>query len=105
MNYVEELCDYVNDNMDFMKQYLEEKLPMLKMYKPEATYMVWVDFRGTGMTTQEIEHFITHEAHIGVDMGTWFGAGGAGYLRFNVACPRAMLEKALNQLEAALTSK
>ena len=100
--YVKELCDYVNDNMDFMKQYLDEKLPMLKIYKPEATYMVWVDFRGTGMTTQEIEHFITHKAHIGVDLGTWFGTGGAGYLRFNVACPRTMLEKALDQLSAAL---
>ena len=64
--------------------------------------MVWVDFRGTGMTTEEIESFILEKAHIGVDMGSWFGEGGEGYLRFNLACPRQTLEKALEQLEQAL---
>ena len=64
--------------------------------------MVWVDFRGTGMSTEEIETFIAQKAHIGTDMGSWFGPGGEGYLRFNLACPRKLLEKALNQLEAAL---
>lgn len=99
--YVTALCDYVTANIDYMDKFLKEKLPMLKMEKAEATYMVWVDFRGTGMTAEEIEHFIAHKAHIGTDMGSWFGPGGAGYLRFNLACPRALLEKALNQLEAA----
>ncbi|MCD7907055.1 MAG: hypothetical protein LUH04_05090, partial [Clostridium sp.] len=82
--------------------FLEQKLPLLKMNKPEASYMVWVDFRGTGLSTDEIEHFIAHKAHIGVDMGTWFGPGGEGYLRFNLACPRKILEKALQQLETAI---
>ena len=100
--YVDALCAYVDANMDYMKQFLEQKLPMLKMNKPEATYMVWVDFRGTGLSTDEIEHFIAHKAHIGVDMGTWFGPGGEGYLRFNLACPRKILEKALQQLETAI---
>ncbi len=100
--YVDALCAYVDANMDYMKQFLEQKLPMLKMNKPEATYMVWVDFRGTGLSTDEIEHFIAHKAHIGVDMGTWFGPGGEGYLRFNLACPRKIPEKALQQLETAI---
>lgn len=100
--YVTALCDYVTANIDYMADFIREKLPMLKMGKAEATYMVWVDFRGTGMNAEEIEQFIAQKAHIGTDMGTWFGPGGAGYLRFNLACPRALLEKALNQLEAAL---
>lgn len=103
--YVEALCNYINDNMDYMKDFIDTKLPMLKMKKSEATYMVWVDFRGTGMSTEEIEHFISHKAHIGVDLGTWFGEGGAGYLRFNVACPRSLLTKALNQLLIAFNEK
>ncbi|MCD8225121.1 MAG: pyridoxal phosphate-dependent aminotransferase [Clostridiales bacterium] len=97
--YVEALCSYVDANMNYMKDFLEKRLPALRMEKSEATYMVWVDFRGTGMTTEEIEHFIAHKAHIGVDMGSWFGPGGEGYLRFNLACPRSILEKALIQLE------
>lgn len=103
--YVEALCSYVDANMDYMKRFINTRLPMLKMKKPEATYMVWVDFRGTGMSVKEIEHFIVHKAHIGVDMGSWFGEGGDGYLRFNLACPRCLLERALRQLEEALTQK
>lgn len=97
-DYVAGLCAYVSGNMDYMASYLREKLPMLKMRKSEGTYMVWVDFRGTGMTTEEIEHFIAHKAHIGVDMGTWFGPGGEGFLRFNLACPRMLVEKAMGML-------
>lgn len=100
--YVKALCRYVSANMDFMGDFLKERLPQLKMKKPEGTYMIWVDFRGTGMTAEEIESFIVQQAHIGTDMGSWFGPGGAGYLRFNLACPRSTLEKALEQLEKAL---
>ena len=104
-DYVDALLPYIDANMDYMVNFLKEELPMLKMEKPEGTYMTWVDFRGTGMSTEEIERFITEKAHIGVDMGSWFGPGGAGYLRFNLACPRAILEKALVQLKEALLAR
>jgi cystathionine beta-lyase len=103
-NYVDGLRDYVNANMDYMVDYVRKNLPMLKLRKSEGTYMVWVDFRGSGMTTEEIEYFIAHKAHIGVDMGTWFGPGGEGWLRFNLACPRCLLDKALEMLTNALNS-
>ena len=102
-DYVTGLRDYVNANMDYMAAYLREHLPMLKMQKSEGTYMVWVDFRDTGMSTEEIEHFIVHKAHIGVDMGTWFGPGGEGWLRFNLACPRMLMERAMRQLTEAFS--
>ena len=101
-SYADGLCAYVGANMDYVDQYLKEHLPMLKMRKSEGTYMIWVDFRGTGMTTEEIEHFIIHKAHIGVDLGTWFGPGGAGFLRFNLACPRCLVEKAMGMLRDAV---
>ena len=99
--YVDALCSYVSANMDYMADFLRQHLPMLKMQPSEGTYMVWVDFRGTGMTTEEIEHFIIHKAHIAVDMGTWFGEGGEGFLRFNLACPRMLVERAMRQLTEA----
>ena len=104
-DYVEGMCRYVSANMDYMVAYIQKNLSMLKVRKSEGTYMVWVDFRGTGMTTEEIEHFIAHEAHIGVDMGTWFGPGGEGWLRFNLACPRSLVEKAMAMLTRALYAK
>ncbi len=103
-DYVESLKAYVSANMDYMMDYLAKNLPQLKIKKSEGTYMVWVDFRGTGMTTEEIEHFIIHKAHIGVDLGTWFGPGGEGYLRFNLACPRCLVEKAMKMLHTAFTT-
>lgn len=103
--YVDALCRYVSANMDYMADYLKENLPMLKMRRSEGTYMVWVDFRGTGMTTEEIERFIIHDAHIAVDLGTWFGAGGAGFLRFNLACPRMLVERAMEQLTQAFRQR
>ena len=100
--YVDELCEYVDSNMDYMKNFIDTNIPKLKMRKSEATYMVWVDFRGTGMSSDEIEHFISHDAHIGVDYGSWFGEAGKGFLRFNLACPREIVEKAMNQLLDAM---
>ena len=104
-DYVEGMCRYVSANMDYMADYIEKNLPQLRMRKSEGTYMVWVDFRGTGMTTEEIEHFIAHKARIGVDMGTWFGPGGEGWLRFNLACPRSLVEKAMQMLKCALKDR
>ena len=98
-DYVAGLCDYVNANMDYMAAYLKENLPQLKMRKSEGTYMVWVDFRGTGMTTEEIEHFIAHKAHIGVDMGTWFGPGGEGYVRACYATAEDQIIEALKRIK------
>ena len=87
--------------MDYMKQYIEKNLPFLKMHKSEGTYLVWVDFRETGMSWKEIENFIVNKAHIGVDFGSWFGEGGKGFLRFNLACPRCLVERAMKQLKEA----
>ncbi len=103
--YVTGLCAYVSANMDYMMDYLTKNLPRLKMKKSEGTYMVWVDFRGTGMTTEQIEHFIIHKAHIGVDLGSWFGPGGEGHLRFNLACPRSLVEKAMQMLHSAFADQ
>ena len=97
--YVEAVCEYIGKNMDYMERFLQERLPMLRMKKSQATFTEWLDFRGTGMNTEEIENFIIRKARIGVDMGSWFGPGGEGFLRFNLACPRKTLEKGLKQLE------
>ena len=54
------------------------------------------------MNNEDIEKFIIEKANIAVDFGSWFGEDGKGFLRFNVACPRSTLEKAMNQLKNAL---
>lgn len=99
------MMEYVADNIRYMKTYLEKELPQLTMTEPEGTYLVWVDFRGLGMSEAELEKLIVEEANLWLDSGAIFGKAGEGFERFNVACPRIILKKALEQLKNAVKKK
>ena len=96
---------YIRDNIAYMRAFLEERLPELKMTEPEGTYLVWVDFRGLGLTGDALEDFVLHKAKLWLDSGAIFGKVGEGFQRFNVACPRATLQQALEQLERAVKER
>lgn len=92
------MCAYVKDNIAFTKQYVEEHLPGVKMIDSEGTYLVWLDFRGTGLSADELERRIIYEAKLWLDSGKIFGDSGSGFQRINVACPRSVLKKGLDRL-------
>ncbi|MCM1100650.1 MAG: pyridoxal phosphate-dependent aminotransferase [Clostridium sp.] len=101
-DWYEAMMEYVEGNIRYMKAYLEKELPQLTMTEPEGTYLVWVDFRGLGLSEPELEELIVRKANLWLDPGAIFGKAGEGFERFNVACPRAILTKALEQLKNAL---
>ncbi len=101
-DWYEAALEYIKENIAFMGEYLSEKLPQLKMIEPEGTYLVWVDFRKLGLSEDELEELIVKKAKLWLDSGAVFGKAGEGFERFNVACPRAVLERALEQLRAVL---
>lgn len=103
-NYLHELLDYVEANIDYAIEFTEKNLKGVNIIKPQGTYLVWADFRGTGLSADEIDRFVIEKAKIAVDLGRWFGEEGAGFVRFNFACSRSTLQKALNQLKSALDS-
>ena len=70
--------------------------------EPEGTYLVWLDFKALGMSDEELERLIINKAGLWLDGGTMFGAGGSGFQRINIACPRSVLEQAMNKLEKAI---
>lgn len=72
------------------------------MIHPQGLYLVWVDFTALGLNQKELETFMLEKAHVWLDEGYIFGTGGAGFERINVACPRSILEKALNQILEAV---
>ena len=74
------------------------------MIEQEATYLVWLDFRGTGLEAEELDQFIIHKAKLWLDSGKIFGKSGEGFQRINVACPRVTLENALNRIRDAFAS-
>ena len=101
--WYEAVKQYIKDNIAFMENYLEANLPQLKMIHPQATYLTWVDCRALGLSDKELENFIEKKAHLWLDGGFIFGKTGRGFERFNVACPRSTLEKALEQLKDAIS--
>lgn len=96
------VMEYIRANIDFMKRYLSEKIPKIKMSEPEGTYLVWLDFREFGLSEKELETLIVKKAGLWLDGGTMFGDMGRGFQRINAACPRKTLEQALYRLERAV---
>lgn len=102
--WVDELVDYLQDNIDFMINFFKERLPQFKVVQPQGLYLVWVDMRSLDLNKDELEELMLKKAHLYLDEGYIFGTGGVGFERFNVACPRNVLERALIQLEKAIQS-
>ncbi len=89
-------------NHRLVADFCAERLPMLKVYPLEGTYLQWVDCRGLGLEPKELEGFMQREALLFLDEGTLFGTAGGGFERINIACPRAVLLEALERLETAV---
>ncbi|RHT33757.1 pyridoxal phosphate-dependent aminotransferase [Firmicutes bacterium AM31-12AC] len=90
---------YVKANIEFVKQYVEEQLSGVKMVEHEGTYLVWLDFRGTGLGVEELDDKIINQAKLWLDSGKIFGSCGEGFQRINVACPRKVLEEAMDRIK------
>ncbi len=99
------MMSYVKDNIAFTRQYVKEHLPSVAIVEQEATYLVWLDFRGLGVDSEELDRRIIHRAKLWLDSGRIFGECGRGFQRINVACPRSVLEEALQRLEKICTDR
>ncbi len=99
--WYEAMHAYVKENIEFTRKYVEEKLPGVKMTDHEGTYLVWLDFRETGLSVEELEYRIIYKAGLWLDSGKIFGDLGRGFQRVNVACPKATLTEALERIRRA----
>ena len=93
---------YVYDNILYTKQFVETRLSGVKMTDLEGTYLVWLDFAGTGLNDEQVEDLIINKAKLWLDGGSIFGDAGKGFQRINVAAPRAVVTEALERIEEAL---
>ncbi len=93
------MLSYVAGNIEFTKQYVEDNLPGVRMTEHEGTYLVWLDFRETGIGVEELDTLIIHKAKLWLDSGKIFGECGNGFQRINVACPRSILQEALERIK------
>ncbi len=96
--WLRQLLEYVQGNIDFVSDFLNTRLPKVRFFKPQATYMMWLDFNGYGLPEEELWRKMTQEAQLGFNRGTDFGKEGSGFFRINLACPRAIVEEAMNRM-------
>ncbi len=101
-NWHNDLLHYLKENILFLNQFINEKIPEIKVIEPEGTYLIWLDFRGLGLTEGEREDLIVNQAGLWLDSGAVFGKAGEGFERINVACPKEILEIALKKLEESV---
>lgn len=100
--WLEQLIIYLKDNLDFIDKFLKERIPRVKMIRPEGTYLAWLDFSDFDFTDTELQQLMQKKAKIALDDGYIFGAGGEYFQRINFACPRTILQKALESIEKSL---
>ena len=98
----EKSWEYIRGNFDFLRGFLSEKLPQIRLIEPEGTYFAWLDFSGLKLDRKQLNELIVHKAGLWLDSGHIFGAASEQYQRIVMASPRALIEQALDKLEKAI---
>ena len=101
--WLAQLLDYLRGNIDYTEAFLRERIPAIGMIRPEASYLIFLDCRRLGLAQPELVNLFVDKAHLALNDGTMFGRGGEGFMRLNAGCPRSVLRRALEQLEAAVS--
>ena len=100
--WMRQLLEYLQGNVNFVYDFMTANIPSVHCYKPEATFLMWIDFRKWGMTQEELNRFLVQEAGLGLGDGSVYGIEGTGFQRLNIGTPRSVLQRAMNQLLEAV---
>jgi cystathionine beta-lyase len=96
--WLEQLLNYLSGNMAFLKTYISDHIPKIKLVEPEGTYLAWLDCNGLGLSFTKLDETLTYKGKLWLNAGYSFGQGGKGFERMNVACPRSVLHNAMDRL-------
>ena len=102
-DWLHDLLNYIEDNVDFAIEYIKNHLPKLKVYKPEGTYLLWIDFSELNVDKNILKDALLTKGKVALSPGSTFGMGGDGYFRINLACPRPMVLDALKRIDFAIS--
>ena len=94
----QQLIQYIEQNILFAEQYVAQHLPQVKVVRPEASFLVWLDCRALGLSHEALIDLFVNRARLALNDGEMFGHGGEGFMRMNVGCPRTVLQQALERL-------
>lgn len=100
--YRDELIQYLQENRDFAVGYFRERVPEIRAFSPEGTFLLWLDCRRLSLTDEGSDDFFK-KAGVKLSMGNSFRGEGGSFARMNFACPRAILKEGLKRIEKAVT--
>lgn len=100
--WVDELRDYIFQNMQFMKRFIDKEIPALQFNIPESTYLAWIDCDRLHVTSEQLQDALVHTGGVGILSGDVYGIKAGTFLRMNVGCPQEKLKEGLKQLKKAV---
>jgi cysteine-S-conjugate beta-lyase len=100
-----EMVKYVWGNVQMIRAFFAERLPQVTIPEPQGTFVIWIDWRGLGLSEDALEDFLVNEAYLHLDRGSEYGMEGEGFTRMNVATPRAEIGKSLDRLLVAAEAR
>ncbi len=103
--WLEQCGAYLRGNLDFIRSFLAEYIPQIKLVEPDGTYFAWLDCSGLGLNKAELNDLVVNEARLWLDAGHIFGRNSAQFQRVVLACPRYTLEQAMTRLKTAVLER
>jgi cystathionine beta-lyase len=98
-NWLNQLISYVQGNIDYVDDFLKQHLPKIKAVRPQASFLIWLDFSALNMSDEQLQDLLVKQAKLGLNPGPSFGSGGSGFNRLNVGCSRLVLKDAMDRLQ------
>ena len=96
--WLAQLMDYLLENYNLLERFFRENLPQVNVMKPEATYLIWIDFSALGLSDEVLNQKLI-DGNVGLNRGVQFGKQGSGFMRINIGCTRATLLEALERIK------
>ena len=103
--WLDQMLRYVEDNIDFAADYVARHIPGVRVIRPQASFLVWLDFNRLGLDQKELMRMLLEDARLAVNDGTMFGEQGKGFTRLNVGTPRCVLTEALDHIRDAVAKE
>lgn len=96
--WLDQLIHYIEGNFNYVREYLKNNIPNVKLIEPQATYLAWIDVRNVGINFEQFSDLLINKARVGVNLGTEFIDNGEGFIRMNLGCPRCIVEDAMKRI-------
>lgn len=100
--WLEELLVYIENNYNYVNDYISKNISKIKVTKQEGTFLTWLDCRELGLSNEDLDSFFIDKAKLALSSGAVFGNGGSGFMRMNIGCPLNTIKEALGRLKIAV---